>query len=130
MYCPDFFSSYYFFRSINARVPAGMAKFITSLQILQFSISLALLADLGFKLDKVYASISNDIQIIIFAYSCYIHYRFPFSIIKLWKYWSNFAYSLFFDHLAVITATFTKIFYSKSILNNIFTKMHIKTINL
>ncbi|VDN59292.1 unnamed protein product [Dracunculus medinensis] len=48
----SFMYSYYFFRSINARVPAGMAKFITSLQILQFSISLALLADLGFKLDK------------------------------------------------------------------------------
>uniref|UniRef100_A0A183DA89 Elongation of very long chain fatty acids protein n=1 Tax=Gongylonema pulchrum TaxID=637853 RepID=A0A183DA89_9BILA len=39
--------SYYFLRSMKVRIPRGVAMFITSLQILQFVLSVSILAHLG-----------------------------------------------------------------------------------
>ncbi|VDM56639.1 unnamed protein product [Angiostrongylus costaricensis] len=43
-----FMYSYYFFRSMKISVPGTVAKFITTLQILQFVISCAILAHIGY----------------------------------------------------------------------------------
>ncbi|KAJ1349230.1 hypothetical protein KIN20_004703 [Parelaphostrongylus tenuis] len=43
-----FMYSYYFLRSMKINVPGAVAKFITTLQILQFVISCAILAHIGY----------------------------------------------------------------------------------
>lgn len=43
-----FMYSYYFLRSMRVKVPGQVAKFITTIQILQFVISVAILAHLGY----------------------------------------------------------------------------------
>jgi len=62
-----FMYSYYFLRSMKIRVPGVVAQFITTLQILQFVISCAILAHLGFLIHIQKADCVCDPKVLLLA---------------------------------------------------------------
>jgi elongation of very long chain fatty acids protein 6 len=62
-----FMYSYYFLRSMKVRVPGAVAKFITTLQIMQFIISVAVLVHLCFLIYVKNVPCDFDSRILVFA---------------------------------------------------------------
>uniref|UniRef100_A0A914ZNM5 Elongation of very long chain fatty acids protein n=1 Tax=Parascaris univalens TaxID=6257 RepID=A0A914ZNM5_PARUN len=62
-----FMYSYYFIRSLRIRLPGAVAKFITTLQILQFAISLTILVHLGMLIFIRKVECDFDLNVFILA---------------------------------------------------------------